>query len=80
MLLRYSRDEVIAFFAQHEGMHPNGPVAVMCAVDYYRVEPIVIKGGSGKRYEVNYVDDYESEAVATAAYTIRELADERHVL
>lgn len=56
-LIRYTRDEVIAFFAQHEKLHPNGPIAVMKAVAYYGVEPIVIKRPSGKRYAVAYVDE-----------------------
>ena len=74
MLLLYSRDEVIAFFAQHEKLHPNGPVAVMHAVAYHGVEPIVIKGGSGKRYAVGYSDDYDIKDYPEGAYTITRLA------
>jgi hypothetical protein len=74
MLIRYSRDEVIAFFAQHEQLHPKGPVAVMKAVAYHGVEAIVIKGPSGKRYEVGYYDgEYNIEAYPDGAYTITRL-------
>jgi hypothetical protein len=67
---KYTRDEVIAFFAQHEKLHPNGPVAVMEAAAFYGVEPIVIKTTNGNRYAVAYVDDDESPQ---AVFTIERL-------
>jgi hypothetical protein len=43
---RQSEDDVLFYFAKVHGKHPNGPRAVMHALDYYGVEPVVVQCGN----------------------------------
>lgn len=42
---RQSEDDVLFYFARIHGLHPNGPRAVMHALGYYGVEPVVVRCG-----------------------------------
>lgn len=53
---RQSADDVLYYFASVHHVHPNGPRAIMHALDYFGVEPVVIRRGN-LRIRISEVHD-----------------------